>query len=70
MAKRKSNFTVSDVKRAIAAVSGTGLTVFGVTISSDGSIRVDTAANDAPRDGYHTSPFEQWKSRREGRSDI
>jgi hypothetical protein len=65
MGKRKSSFTVSDVKRALAAVSGSGLTVFGVTISNDGSIRIDTAANDGGRVvDTGSSSFDQWKSKR------
>ncbi|WP_157132424.1 hypothetical protein [Roseovarius sp. TM1035] len=65
MEKRKSSFTVSDVKRAVAAVSSSGLTVFGVTISNDGSIRIDTAANDGGRvSDTGSSSFDQWKSKR------
>ena len=70
MGKQKSNFTVSDVKRAVAAVSGSGLTVFGVTISTDGSIRIDTAANNDGRDADSAaSPFDQWKSKRAALGD-
>lgn len=64
MGKRKSSFTISDVKRAVTAVSGTGLKVFGVTISTDGSKRIDTAANTGGGGAGGTSPFDQWKSKR------
>jgi len=65
MGKRKSNFSVSDVKRAVAAVSASGLPVCGVTISTDGSIRIDTAANNDARDADNAaSSFDQWKSKR------
>jgi len=70
MGKQKSSFTVSDVKRAVAAVSGSGLTVFGVTISNDGSIRIDTAANNGGRaTDSATSSFDQWKSKRAASDD-
>lgn len=71
MGKRKSSFTVSDVKRAVAAVSGSGLTVFGVTISTDGSIRIDTvASNDGRATDNAASQFAQWKSKRAAFGDA
>ena len=70
MTKRKSAFSVVDVKRAVAAVSGSGLTIFGVTISIDGSIHVATAANDGNgKITADSSPYEQWKSKRKSEED-
>jgi hypothetical protein len=68
MSKRKSSFIVSDVKRAVKAVSGTGLTVFGVTICTDGSIKIDVAVNNYVEGAQESTPsksaFEEWKSKR------
>lgn len=65
MGKSKGSFKVTDVKRAVAAVSATGLTICGVTIATDGSIRIETADNkNLPIDASKTAPFDAWKATR------
>ena len=54
------SFTVDDIVRAIEAVQQTGLTVYGVEITANGSIKVST-----------TSPFKrQAASKREPSADT
>jgi hypothetical protein len=42
--ERRAAFTPDDIVRAIEAVQQTGLTVYGVEISVDGSINIHTAS--------------------------
>ena len=69
--KQKGKFTASEVKRAISAVLAAGLNVFGVTISVDGGIRIETAANNgnAMSEG-EGSLFVSWKTKRSSGIDT
>lgn len=52
-------FRLSDVQRAIKAAAGSGLTVSGVEITKNGTIRVLTGAAAAAQG---LSPFEAWEA--------
>ena len=63
MGKAKSNFKITDIRRAVSAISGAGLKVYGVTIATDGSINVQTADNsNQPEQRQNSSPFDDWKA--------
>jgi hypothetical protein len=42
--ERRDRFTADDIVRAIGAVEQAGLTVYGVEITLDGSIKISTAS--------------------------
>ncbi|SIO30746.1 hypothetical protein [Vannielia litorea] len=68
MPRAKTKFTQSDVQRAIKATMNAGLTVFGVTITPQGFISVDTAQR--PAQGPLAGPedaFDTWNSQRSSR---
>ncbi|MBY6154696.1 hypothetical protein KUV47_15850 [Vannielia litorea] len=65
MPRAKTKFTQSDLQRAIKATLNAGLTVFGVTITPQGAIFVDTAQRIG--DGPQASPeseFDLWNAKR------
>lgn len=63
MPRAKAKFTQSDVQRAIKATMNAGLTVFGVTITPQGGIFVDTMQRSGL--GSQASPdseFDLWRA--------
>jgi hypothetical protein len=61
----RAAFRQADIKRAVKAVQALALTVIGVEIAGDGSIRVltrDAGATEGPRDD-----LDDWRARRAAR---
>lgn len=61
MTRRASTFRESDVKRAVKAARGAGVTVGAVEVTPNGTIRIVSASGEA--DAAPASPFDRWKVR-------
>jgi hypothetical protein len=65
MARRASTFRQSDVERALKAARSAGLTVGGVEVAPDGTIRVMVADG---RESGPATPYDEWKAKRDARA--
>ncbi|QSR15650.1 hypothetical protein CA833_00250 [Novosphingobium sp. KA1] len=65
MGRAPSAFRQTDVVRAVKAARSADMTVSGVEIAPDGTIRIlTTALPEAP-----ASPFDKWRSKRDARAN-
>lgn len=59
---RAATFRLADVRRAIKATEGSGLSVAGVEVANDGTIRVLTGKASPDVVGPALSPLEAWEA--------
>ena len=65
MARHKAKFTANDIKRAVTGAASAGLTIFGVNITPEGVISIQTASGPAHNDVEGPRrDFEEWQAKR------